>query len=357
MHGLSIGRFTTKRKEQAMSKKVVTIGNKKVGAGHPCFIVAEIGINHNGSLEIAKRLIDVAVEAGCDAVKFQKRQVDTVFTPEELATPRKVDESFIRHAVARSKIDGKRHQVLPTEALARLMVDMSDTTNGDLKHALEFGLHEFNHIEIYCRERGIMWFGSAWDGHSAHFLNGFDVPCHKVASACLTHADLLRRIRSNRKPVILSTGGSTLEQVKKAVEVLGTDDLVILHCIANYPCADEEINLAIIETLRETFPDVPIGYSGHEQGILPSLIAVSMGACVVERHITLDRTMPGSDQKASLEPDQLKELVRSIRDLEAGRLERLTDPETRALIRGDGVKRVLPSEVPVMKKLRRVEDF
>ncbi len=337
----------------------VTIGNKKVGKGQPCFIVAEIGINHNGSLDVAKKLIDVAVEAGCDAVKFQKRDVETVYTLEELRTPRKVDPSFIRHARERSKIDGRRYQVLPSEAMSRLFIDDADTTNGDLKHALEFGLREFNHIEMYCREKGIMWFGSAWDGHSAHFLNGFDVPCHKVASACLTHADLLRRIRSNRKPVIISTGGSTLEQVKKAVEVLGTDDLVVLHCIANYPCADEEINLATIDTLRETFPDVPIGYSGHEQGILPSLLAVSLGACVVERHITLDRAMPGSDQKASLDPSQLNELVSSIRALEAGSVTigELVSPDAETILRGDGVKRVLPSEVPVMAKLRRVKDF
>jgi N-acetylneuraminate synthase len=337
----------------------VTIGDKKVGQGEPCFVVAEIGINHNGSLSIAKQLIDVAVKAGCDAVKFQKRDIETVYKPEELVAPRKVDPSFIRHAVGRSKINGRRHQVLPTEALARLMVDIGETTNGDLKWALEFGLHEFNLIEIYCREKGILWFGSSWDGHSAHFLNGFDVPCHKVASACLTHADLLRRIRSNRKPVILSTGGSTLEQVKKAVEVLGTEDLVILHCVANYPCPDEELNLSVIETLQETFPDVPIGYSGHEQGVLPSLVAVSLGASVVERHITLDRGMPGSDQKASLEPAELKDLVRKIRRLEDRKVmvEELVPVEQMNVVRGDGVKRVLPSEIPVMQKLRRVTDF
>ncbi len=337
----------------------IQIGTKQVGRGQPCFIVAEIGINHNGSLTIAKRLIDVAVAAGCDAVKFQKRDIETVYTPEELAAPRAVDASFIKHAVERSKVNGRRHQVLPAEALARLMVDVSDTTNGDLKHALEFGLHEFNLIEIYCREQGILWFGSAWDGHSAHFMNGFKVACHKVASACLTHVDLLRRIRSNEKPVILSTGGSTLDQVKKAVDVLGTNDLIILHCVANYPCADEEINLAVMDTLRREFPEVPIGYSGHEQGIAPSLMAVSMGACVIERHITLARTMPGSDQKASLEPADLNKLVRLIRELETGKalIKDLVPPEVQDLVRGDGVKRVLPSEIPVMKKLRRVTNF
>lgn len=336
----------------------VTIGTKKVGE-QSCVVIGEIGINHNGDLDIAKKLIDVAIDAGCDAVKFQKREIGTVYTPEELAAVRKVDPSFIMAAVKRSKINGRRHSVLAIDSLARLMVDISDTTNGDLKYALEFGLHEFNLIEMYCREKGIMWFGSSWDGHSAHFLNGFDVPCHKIASACLTHTDLLRRVRSNKKPVILSTGGSTLDQVEKAVEVLGTKDLVILHCVANYPCADEEINLNVINTLRKHFPEVPIGYSGHEQGILPSLVAVSMGACVVERHITLDRSMPGSDQKASLDPAELKEMVRLIRLLEAGEvaIEELVPPDLMKIICGDGVKRVLPSEVPVMQKLRRVTDF
>lgn len=338
--------------------KTVTIGNKNVGEGS-CLVIAEIGINHNGDLDIAKKLIDVAVDAGCDAVKFQKRDVVTVYSPEELAMLRKVDPSFIMAAVRRSKINGRRHSVLSIDALARLMVDISDTTNGDLKYALEFGLHEFNLIEMHCREKGIMWFGSSWDGHSAHFLNGFDVPCHKIASACLTHADLLRRVRSNKKPVILSTGGSTLDQIKKAVEVLGTDDLVMLHCVANYPCTDDEINLNVMHTLQKHFPEVPIGYSGHEQGILPSLVAVSMGACVVERHITLDRSMPGSDQKASLDPTELKEMVRLIRLLELGKIviEELVPADLMKVICGDGEKRVLPSEALVMKKLRRVTDF
>jgi len=321
-----------------MSK--VLLGTRPVGPAFPCFVIAEIGINHNGSLEIVRKLIDVAVDAGCDAVKFQKREVRKVFTLQELATPRQVDASIIRNAMNRITLDGTLITgVFSEEATARLTGDITKTTNGDLKHALEFGLNEFDDIDLYCRSKGIMWFASAWDGLSAHFLNGFDVPCHKIASACLTHRNLLQRIRSNKKPVILSTGGSTMEQIEKAVAVLGTDDLIILHCVANYPCQDSEINLSVIYTLARKFPGVPIGYSGHELGIGPSIGAVAVGACVVERHITLDRSMPGSDQKASLEPHELKELVSQIRRFES--------------VRGDGIKRLHPSEVPVMKKLRR----
>ncbi len=288
----------------------VKIGDKWVGEGYPCFVVAEIGINHNGSLEIAKKLIGAAVEAGADAVKFQKRTVEIVYTAEELAKPR--ESPF-------------------------------GTTNGDLKYALEFSMKEYDTIDLFCQEKGIMWFASSWDGLSAHFINGFNVPCHKIASPCLTHIDLLKRVRYNGKPVILSTGGSTMEQIEKAVEILGREDLIILHCVANYPCEDSEINLRIINALRLIFPGVPIGYSGHERGILPSVMAVAMGVCLVERHITLDKNMPGSDHKASLEPEEFKQMVAQIRRLE--------------VVMGSGIKRVLPSEIPVMEKLRRKIDF
>jgi N-acetylneuraminate synthase len=322
-------------------------------------VIAEIGINHNGSVTIAKELIDAAVDAGCNAVKFQKREVETVYTASELAQPRKVDPSFVDHVIERIKLNGAPRNIFPESALARLMVDKSNTTNGDLKYALEFELKEFDIIDLYCRERGIAWFASAWDGLSAHFLNGFDVPAHKIASACLTHADLLRRVRSNKKPVILSTGGSTLEQVRKAVDILGEDNLILLHCVANYPCADEEVNLGVIQTLRDKFPRVPVGWSGHELGLEPSLAAVAMGACVIERHITMSRAMPGSDQKASLEPKEFSRLVARIRDLESSQvgIEKLVSSEQMAKYRGDGIKQVLPSEIPVMRKLRRVADF
>ena len=321
----------------------VKIGNKKVGLGNPCFVIAEIGINHNGSIHIAKQLIDAAVEAGCDAVKFQKRKEQRVFTPEQLAQPRKVDISIIHNAMERMNIEDVRYWVFPEENYRRLKGDPTKTTNGDLKFALEFDMKEFDLIDIYCKEKGIMWFASSWDGLSAHFVNGFNVPCHKIASACLTHINLLQRVRSNGKPVILSTGGSTIEQVERAVKILGKEDLIILHCIANYPCKDEEINLLIIKTLQRKFPGIPIGYSGHEIGITPSLVAVVIGASVIERHITLDRKMPGSDHKASLEPGEIKNLVSEIRRLE--------------VVRGDGIKRVYDSEVEVMKKLRRKTDF
>lgn len=321
----------------------ITIGGRKVGEGHPCFVIGEIGINHNGSLEIAKQLIAAAVAAGCDAVKFQKRDVNIVYSAEELAVPRKVDASIIRHACDRAVIEGIQYQVLPTESLQRLDKDPKATTNGDLKHALEFGTKDYDLIDIYCRERNIMWSASSWDGLSAHFINGFNPPFHKIASACLTNRDILSRVRYNGKPVILSTGGSTLDQIAKAVEILGRDDLIIMHCVATYPCEDADINLSVIHTLKRMFPGVPVGYSGHERGIDPSLCAVVEGACVIERHITLDRKMPGSDQSASLEPNELTELIAKIRRYEA--------------VRGDGVKRVTEAEKGTMKKLRRRDDI
>lgn len=323
----------------------VRIGNKTVGSGYPCFVVAEVGINHNGSLEIAKQLIDAAVEAGVDAVKFQKRTVQIVYSEAELAPTkmRKVDESIIRNAMERSVIEDIKWSVLPEESIARLKEDITNTTNGDLKYALEFSAKEYDTIDLYCREKGIAWFASSWDGLSAHFVNGYNVPCHKIASACLTHIDLLKRVRSNGKPVILSTGGSTIEQVEKAVNILGREDLIILHCVANYPCQDFEVNLQVIKTLQRKFPGVPIGYSGHERNSLPSVVAVALGACMVERHITLFRDMPGSDQAASLEPLEFRQMIQEIRQVET--------------VMGDGVKRVWDSEVPVMQKLRRKTDF
>lgn len=333
----------------------VKIGPKTVGDGYQCFVVAEIGINHNGSLEIAKQLVDVAVEAGCDAVKFQKRTIEIVYSEKDRNQLRKVDSSIIRNAMRRRTIEGIEYPVLPESSLQRLETDVSNTTNGDLKYSLEFGLKEYDVIDRYCQERNIIWFASCWDGLSIHFINGYNVPCHKIASACLTHADLLRRARYKGKPVILSTGGSTMEQIKKAVEILGQEDLIILHCTANYPCLDEEINLNVINTLKEKFPMVPIGYSGHEVDITPSIIAAKMGACLVERHITLDKNMPGSDHKASLKPVELKNLVFAIRHprpwskhISKNRLN---------VLNGNGVKQVYPSEVSVMKKLRRVENF
>ncbi|MDJ0575985.1 MAG: N-acetylneuraminate synthase family protein [Xenococcaceae cyanobacterium MO_234.B1] len=287
-------------------KQTVKIGERLVGENQPAFIIAEIGINHNGSLELAKKLIAAAVVAGCDGVKFQKRTVDIVYTPEELARPR--ENPF-------------------------------GNTNGDLKYGLEFGRAEYQEIAAYCKSNNILWFASAWDEASVDFLEQFEPPCYKIASASLTDDNLLKHHRSYQRPIILSTGMSNLEQIDRAVEILGTDNLIIMHCTSTYPSQPAELNLRAISTLKERY-GVPIGYSGHETGISASIAAVALGACAIERHITLDRTMWGSDQSASLESQDFIQLVKNIRTVET------------AL--GDGVKRVYDSEIPIIKKLRRV---
>lgn len=289
------------------NKKIVKIKNKLVGDGQPTFIVAEIGINHNGDINIAKKLIDMAVFAGCDAVKFQKRTIELVYTPEELARPR--ENPF-------------------------------GPTNGDLKRGLEFGEKEYEEIDRYCKERDIIWFASPWDVKSVDFLEKFDVPCYKIASPCLTDDELLRNIKSKGKPIILSTGMSTVEQIRHAVNVLGQENLILLHCTSTYPSKLEELNLNVITWFKKGF-NCPIGYSGHETGIVESVMAVALGACVVERHITLDRAMWGSDQPASLEPNGLNLIVRDIRNL------------PKCL--GDGEKKVYESEKPILEKLRKVK--
>jgi len=283
----------------------ITIGTRRVGQGEPCLIVAEIGINHNGRLDLALQLIEAAMKAGCDAVKFQKRTVDEVYTAAELDRPR--ESPF-------------------------------GDTNRALKEGLEFGLAEYRQIDGYCRSRGILWFASCWDEDSVDFIEQFDPPCYKIASASLTDLDLLRHHRRTGKPLILSTGMSTAAEIRRAVEVLGPDDLVMLHCTSTYPSRPAELNLRMIETLRREYR-CPIGYSGHEVGLQTTLAAVVLGACLVERHLTLDRAMWGSDQAASVEPPGMARLVRDIRVVEA------------AL--GDGRKRVYDSELPIRDKLRR----
>jgi N-acetylneuraminate synthase len=285
---------------------IVQIGNRQVGEGQPCFIVAEIGINHNGRIEIAKKLIDAAALAGCDAVKFQKRTLDVVYTADELAKPR--ENPF-------------------------------GPTNGDLKRGLEFGEKEYKEIDAYCREKNILWFASCWDENSVDFIEGFNPPCYKIASASLTDDNLLRHHRRYGRPIIISTGMSTLEEIDHAVEVLGSKDLIVLHCTSTYPSQVEELNLSTIRVLRGRYR-VPVGYSGHEVGLAPSVGAAALGAVMIERHITLDRAMWGSDQAASVEWQGFWRLVKDIRALEHAM--------------GDGVKRVYPSEVPIIKKLRRV---
>jgi N-acetylneuraminate synthase len=284
----------------------VMLGKTPVGDGHPCYLVAEIGINHNGSVEIARQLIDVAARFGWNAVKFQKRTIEVVYTPEELARPR--ESPF-------------------------------GSTNGDLKRGLEFGPKEYAEIDRHCLARGIPWFASCWDEQSVDFIAQFGVPCFKIASASLTDDDLLRHIRSKGRPVILSTGMSTWTQLDRAVEILGKQDLVLLHSCSAYPAHYEELNLRAIPSMRQRY-GVPVGYSGHETGIPSSAAAVALSACVVERHITLDRAMWGSDHAASLEPSGVARLARDIRLIEKSM--------------GDGEKRLLPREQSVMDKLRRV---
>lgn len=287
--------------------KCVKIADKIVGDGYPCFIIAEIGINHNGQVALAKKMIDIAVTTGCNAVKFQKRTVDVVYTKEELAKERK---------------------------------SVFGNTNGDLKRGLEFGIDEYKEIDAYCKEKGIMWFASCWDEQSVDFMEQFDIPCYKIASASLTDDNLLKYTRKKGKPILLSTGMSTMEEIRHAVEVLGEEDLIIYHCTSTYPSNTEEMNLRVIESFKQEF-NCPIGYSGHERGVTPSVLAVAVGANSVERHITIDRTNWGSDQAASLEMAGLYHLVRDIRQV----------PH----LLGDGKKIVYPRELPIIEKLRRVK--
>ncbi|MGH8984772.1 MAG: N-acetylneuraminate synthase family protein [Acidimicrobiia bacterium] len=282
------------------------IAGRRVGHDEPSFVVAEIGINHNGDIGLARKLISAAVTAGCDAVKFQKRTVDVVYSPEELERPR--ESPF-------------------------------GPMNGDLKRGLEFDQDDFSAIDEYCRMLDIAWFSSCWDEASVDFVEQFDPPCYKIASASLTDDGLLRHHRRYGRPIILSTGMSDLAEIDHAVEVLGTDDLILLHATSTYPSQPMELNLRAIATLRERY-GVPVGYSGHEVGLSTTVAARALGACLIERHITLDRAMWGSDQAASVEPFGFQRLVKDIRAVES------------AL--GDGVKVVYDSEIPVKEKLRRV---
>lgn len=287
--------------------KTVQIGSNTIGGDSPVYVIGEIGLNHNGDLEIAKRLIDVAANAGAQAVKFQKR------TP-EIATPEHMKSSL---------------RETPWGTMTYL----------EYRYRVEFGVDEYQEIASYAAQRGIDWFASPWDEPSVEFLEEAGVSAHKVASASLTDLGLLRALRGTGKPIILSTGMSTMDQVDKAVETLGTENLVIMHATSTYPLPAKEANLRMLDTLRLRF-GVPVGYSGHEPGLQISLAAVAMGAQALERHITLDRTMWGSDHAASLEPRGLASLVRDTRIIEE------------AL--GDGEKRVYPGELAPLSKLRRV---
>ncbi len=286
----------------------VQIGRFTAGEGQPVYVIGEIGLNHNGDVEIAKKLIDVASLAGAQAVKFQKR------TP-EISTP-------------------EHMKSVPRETPWGTMTYL------EYRYRVEFEREQYQEIGAYADSKGLDWYASPWDEPAVDFLEELDVVAHKVASASVTDKGLLRRLKDTGKPVILSTGMSTLEQIDAAVEILGTDRLLMLHATSTYPLPPEEANLLMIETLKQRY-GVPIGYSGHEPGLQISIAAVAMGAVAVERHITLDRAMWGSDHAASLEPHGLMSLVRDIRII--------------GTARGDGVKRVFPGELAPLSKLRRVD--
>lgn len=285
----------------------VSIGNRKIGDGHPAYIIGEIGINHNGDIDVAKKLMEVAKRSGADAVKFQKR------TP-ELCVP-----------------DHQRSQMRDTP--------WGYITYLDYRYKVEFDEEAYTEIDRFAKEIGIDWFASSWDIPSLEFIERFNPPAHKLPSALLTDLELLRAYRATGKPLIVSTGMSTLNEIKSALEIIGEENLILCHTTSSYPCPPEELNLRMIQTLRDMTSLCPIGYSGHEVGLVPSAVAVALGACLVERHITLDRAMWGSDQSASVEPQGLASLVKYIRVTE------------RSL--GDGVKRVYDSELSSLSKLRR----
>lgn len=283
----------------------VRIGNRLVGDDQPSYIIAEIGINHNGDIEIAKKLIRVAVASGCDAVKFQKRTPELCVPQSQRSLMRETPWGYISYMDYREKV--------------------------------EFGQQQYEQIDQYCREQGVTWFTSCWDEPSVDFIERFDPPCYKIASASLTSDNLLRHTRATGKPILLSTGMSSLEEIDHAVNVLGRDNLILLHTVSTYPAKYDELNLRAICTLRDRY-GLPIGYSGHETGIASTVAAVALGACVVERHITLDRAMWGSDHAASLEPTGLTRICRDIRLVETSM--------------GSGEKRVLERELPIIARLR-----
>ena len=283
------------------------IGDRLVGDGHPTYIVAEIGINHNGDLNLAKQLIDAAHEAEVDAVKFQKRTPELCVPPEQQDKKRDTPWGYITYL--------------------------------EYRHKVEFSQEDYQEIDRYCNELGIDWFASVWDEPSVDFMEQFSPVAHKLPSASLTDHALMEHVRATGRPMIISSGMSTMEQIEETVELIGQENLVLCHSTSTYPCEPEELNLKVIGTLRDKF-DCPIGYSGHEVGLVPSAVAVALGACMVERHITLDRAMWGSDQAASVEPGGFRKLVKYIRVTEESL--------------GDGVKRVYDSELPSLEKLRRV---
>ena len=283
-------------------------GDSEIAENSPTFVIAEIGINHNGDLNSAKQLIKVAKDAGCDAVKFQKR------TP-EVSTPQ-----------------NQWNKLRETP--------WGEMTYIDYRHKVEFSIPEYEELDIYAKNLDIIWFASCWDSQAVKDIEKFNVPIYKIASASLTDEEMISEVLKTDKSIILSTGMSSLEEINKTVEFIGNNELAILHTTSTYPCKPEELNLNVIKTYFEDFPDNIIGYSGHETGLVTTAVAVSMGAKIIERHITLDRSMWGTDQAASIEPQGLMSLIKYIRTVEKAM--------------GDGKKIVYESEIPIKNKLRRI---
>jgi N-acetylneuraminate synthase len=275
------------------------------------FIVAEIGINHNGDMSICKELIDVAAVAGCNAVKFQKRDLDQVYTQKMLASPRESPWG---------------------------------TTQREQKAGLEFSAEQYGEIDRYCKEKRIEWYASAWDTNSQKFLRQFNCKHNKIASAMIVHKELLKMVAEEKKHTFISTGMTTYEDIQTAIEIFKQANcpFELMHTISTYPMKDEDANLNMINSLRNKFK-CDVGYSGHEVGLAVSYAAAALGITSLERHITLDRAMYGSDQSASVEPSGLRQLVGAVRKIEQAM--------------GDGEKRVLDAEVPIAKKLREHLDW
>lgn len=292
-----------------MSKREIKVGNRLIGDRHPVFIIGEIGINHNGDVDIAKKIIAGAKHAGCDAVKFQKR------TP-EICTPKD------QWNIERDTPWGRMIYI-------------------EYRHKVELGESQYAEIDKYCKEIGMIWFASCWDEPSVDFIEQFNPPLYKTASASLTDFPLLGKYKQLNSPIMMSTGMSTMEEIDKAISFMDKNNLMVAHATSAYPCKNKELNLRMIETLRKKFPEIPIGYSGHEVGLAPTWAAVALGACFVERHITLDRAMWGTDQAASVEVGGMGRLVANIRDIENSL--------------GNGIKKVYDSELGQIKKLRRVK--
>ena len=285
------------------------LGNRTLTKDSKAYIIAEIGINHNGNIDIAKKLIDVAKKAGCDAVKFQKRNPDVCVPEKQKSIMRETPWGYISYL--------------------------------DYKYKVEFEKEEYDIIDEYCKKNEIHWFASPWDVDSVNFLSQYDIPALKVPSASLNDKELLLAMAKTNIPIIISTGMSTQNEVDEAVSILKDSQLAVLHCVSTYPTPTNELNLNVIKTFQSKYPNLIIGYSGHETGLSTTYAAVAMGAKIIERHITLDRSMWGTDHSASIEPHGLKTLVSNIRDIES------------AL--GDGIKAVTPGEVPIREKLRRIQ--